>query len=91
MIKVLEARYLGDYRIELVFSDSMCGVFDVQAYRSTRQGPLLEPLHDEAYVRRFFIDAGALCWPNGLELSPARLYEISTPEVAAGELPVMDS
>jgi hypothetical protein len=40
-----------------------------------RKGPLLEPLRDEAYFRRLFIDAGALCWPNGLELAPARLYE----------------
>jgi len=24
---------------------------------------------------RLFIEAGALCWPNGLELSPSRLYE----------------
>ena len=24
-------------------------------------------------LQRLFIDAGALCWPSGLELSPARL------------------
>ena len=88
MIKLLEALYLGDYRIELVFSDGVCGIFDVHAYLSTRQGPLLEPLHDEAYVRRCFIDAGALCWPNGLELSPARLHDLSVLEAAAGDLQV---
>jgi len=37
----------------------------------------LGELRKEDYLRRFFIDAGALCWPNGLELSPARLYEAS--------------
>ena len=37
--------------------------------------PLLEPLRDSVYFARFFIDAGALCWPNGLELSPDRLHE----------------
>jgi hypothetical protein len=25
---------------------------------------------DQAFFERFFIDAGALCWPHGLELSP---------------------
>jgi hypothetical protein len=40
-----------------------------------RQGTLLEPLRDAGYFQRFFIDAGALCWPNGLEFSPERLYE----------------
>jgi DUF971 family protein len=83
MIKILEARYIGDYRIELVFSDDQSGIFDVNAYLSTRQGLLLESLRDEAYLRRFFIDAGALCWPNGLELSPDRLHEISHVAMAA--------
>ncbi len=83
MIKLLEARYLGAERIELMFSGGKRGVFDVRAYRSARQGSLLEPLRNEAYLKRFFIDAGALCWPNGLELSPARLHEISVSEVIA--------
>jgi len=26
---------------------------------------------------RVFLDAGTLCWPNGLELSPERVYEQS--------------
>jgi len=48
-----------------------------------RSGPLLVPLHDESYFKRVFIDAGALCWPNGLELSPQRLYETCTTSAAA--------
>jgi hypothetical protein len=36
---------------------------------------LLEPLQDQAFFERFFIDAGALCWPHGLELSPDRLHD----------------
>ena len=83
MIKLLEARYRGNYQIDLVFSDGQCRVFDVRAYLATRQGPLLDPLQDESYLQRLFIDAGALCWPNGLELSPARLHEISLLPIAA--------
>jgi hypothetical protein len=83
MMKLLEARYMGHHRIERAFSDGRRGVFDVGAYLTTRHGPLLEPLYDERYLQQFFIDAGALCWPNGLELSPARLHEISLLEIAA--------
>ncbi|MGL1833463.1 hypothetical protein ACKVEX_07640 [Rhodocyclaceae bacterium SMB388] len=36
---------------------------------------MLETLRDPVYFRRAFIDAGALCWPNGLELSAARVHE----------------
>jgi len=63
--------------LELTFSDHTQGVFDGAAYLSSRQGPLLEPLRDPAYFARCFVDAGALCWPNGLELSAARLHELS--------------
>jgi len=74
MIKILEAKYLGDFQIALSFSDGEKGNFDGHALLR-RTGPLLEPLRTEAYFRRCFLDAGALCWPNGLELSPARLRE----------------
>jgi hypothetical protein len=37
---------------------------------------LLDVLREPGYLDRFFIDAGALCWPNGLEISPARLHEL---------------
>jgi len=75
MIKVLEARCLDNYRVALTFSNGQEGVFDGHSLLQ-RNGPLLEPLRNEAYFRRLFIDAGALCWPNGLELSPARLVEL---------------
>ncbi len=74
MIKLFEARYLGDFQVAVSFSDGKEGVFDGHALLQ-RTGSLLELLRDENYFKRFFIDAGALCWPNGLELSPARLYE----------------
>lgn len=74
MIKIIAARYITDFRVALEFSDGACGEFDGRTLLQ-RNGPLLEPLRDENYFRRCFVDAGALCWPNGLELSPARLRE----------------
>lgn len=74
MIKLIEARYQSDFQVELSFSDGKKGIFDGRSLLE-RSGPLIEPLRDEAYFKRLFIDAGALSWPNGLELSPARLHE----------------
>ena len=37
---------------------------------------LRDKLRDPDYFARAFVDAGALCWPNGLELSPARLHAL---------------
>jgi hypothetical protein len=76
VIKVLTAIKNDSYKLELKFSDHTHGVFDANTYLASRSGPLLEPLRDPVYFKRFFIDVGALCWPNGLEISPARLHEL---------------
>ena len=76
MIKLLDAKTIAPHQLELTFSDYTHGVFDGAQYLSSRQGMLLENLRDPAYFARCFVDAGALCWPNGLELSAARLHEL---------------
>ena len=74
MNKTLDAPLVDAFRLALDFSDHTHGVFEAGAYLATRSGPLLDKLRDPAYFERFFIDAGALCWPNGLDLSPASLH-----------------
>ena len=44
---------------------------------------LKEPTVIKLLNARFFIDAGALCWPNGLEISPAKMYELAAVHHAA--------
>jgi len=78
MIKVLNANLKAPFELEIDFSDHTGRLFDANAYLGSHSGPLLEELSDSAYFQGFFIDAGALCWPNGLELSPARLRELTT-------------
>lgn len=79
MIKVLTLDHAGDFELVLTFSNGARGRFDGGAYLSTRQGPLLEPLRQADYFRRCFVEAGAVCWPNGLELSGTRVFELSHP------------
>ncbi|WP_296873296.1 DUF2442 domain-containing protein [Tibeticola sp.] len=77
MIKLLLVKPLAPHQLELHFSDGTHGLFDGAQYLSSRSGPLLDPLRDPTYFARCFVEAGALCWPNGLELSAARLHELS--------------
>jgi hypothetical protein len=74
MTKLIEAKWLGERLIELRFSVGLGGTWDATTLLK-RTGPPLDPLRDPGYLARFFIDAGSLCWPNGLELSPDRLHE----------------
>jgi hypothetical protein len=82
MIKLIEARYRGGFQVSLTFSDGAEGCFDGRELLQ-RSGPLLDALRDEAFFRRVFIDAGALCWPNGLELSPTKLRDTCVASAAA--------
>ena len=83
MIKLLNARSISEFQIEVEFSDGTSGVFDAQNYLQGRSGPLLDFLRTPQTFKRFFIDAGALCWANGLELSASRVKEMSTLHAAA--------
>ena len=78
MIKVLTCKPIADFTLSLKFSNGESGVFDSKAYLAEKQGVFLEPLKDAAYFQRCFVDAGALCWPNGLELSGQRVFDLRT-------------
>lgn len=83
MIKLLSAEYTENGLIALEFSDGNKGVFNLPLYLGDRTGSLLLPLADDDYARRCFIDAGALCWPNGLALSADRLRQLVSLSKAA--------
>ena len=76
MIKLLSVKPIAPHSLDLSFSDGTRGVFDGAEYLAARNGPLLDALRHPAYFARCFVDAGALCWPNGLELSAARLQAL---------------
>lgn len=76
MIKVLTCKAIAAFTLELKFSNGESGVFDAKSYLEEKRGSLLEPLREASFFQRCFVDAGALCWPNGLELSGQRVFEL---------------
>ena len=73
MIKIVNAEHLRDRVIRLAFNDGMVGEYDL-APIVAHDGPMVRPLRDPAYFQRFFLELGALSWPNGLDLSPAAIH-----------------
>ncbi len=72
MLDITQAKYIDKFQIAVTFSDGATGIFDAAPLLANR-GSLLVPLRDPEFFRAFFIDAGALCWRHGLELSPTRV------------------
>jgi len=77
MLHVVDAMYLEDYLIRITFNDGQIKVVDFQPY-TKRKGVFLL-LKDKTYFRNFFIDLHTVCWPNGADVAPERLYELGQP------------
>jgi hypothetical protein len=68
---VIRAEYRGGYTILLTFNDNLQKTIDFFEWLS---GPVFEPLRDQAYFCRFFVDGGTVAWPNGADIAPETLY-----------------
>ncbi len=68
---VVRAEYRGAHRILLLFND---GAEATVSFKHWLKGPVFEPLKDVQYFRRFFIDGGAVVWPNGADIAPETLH-----------------
>lgn len=77
---VVKAEYERAFLIHLTFSDGTEGTVDFEEWL---EGPIFEPLRDQDFFRRFFIEAGALSWPNGADIAPETLYEHTKSSTAA--------
>ena len=73
MTKIISARHREAFTIELCFSDDTMGTYDM-APIVERDTVLTRPLRDPAYFCSFYLELGALAWPNGLEFSPAAIH-----------------
>jgi len=73
MIKIVKAEHIDQYRIRLVFSDGKQGEYDLSPILA-KQTELTLPLKTPENFKAFFLEMGALCWKNGLELSPSSIY-----------------
>lgn len=73
MIDVVRIRRLGDYLLEIEFSNGAVGVRDF-SFVKDKTGPMAEPLKDPAYFARVFLEDGALTWPNGYDWDPIALH-----------------
>jgi hypothetical protein len=73
MIRITQAKLVATYVIRLEFSDGSTGDYDLSELVS-RDTVMVRPLADPEFFAGFFIELGALCWPNGFELSGSSIH-----------------
>ena len=71
---VIDARYLGDYKVWLEFNDGRKGVVDLS---DDLYGENLEQLRDRDRFAEFYLDYGlaTIAWLHGADFAPDYLYE----------------
>ena len=72
MPREVQAEYRGGHRTQLKFSD---GAEATVNFTRWLRGPVFDPLMDETYFQRFFLDGGTVVWRNGAYIAPETLHE----------------
>ena len=70
MPSVISAKYVGNYKIKVIFDDSTSGIADFKETIFTDHLDLIRELKDLEKFRDFKIDADTIVWGNGLDLAP---------------------
>ena len=63
LIWINNAKYLGDYRLALTFSNGNERVVDIKDFIATH--PLFSPLRDKQLFSQFQLDGWTVSWQDG--------------------------
>jgi uncharacterized protein DUF2442 len=77
--RVKQVRHLGEYRLELSFTDGVWGELDFRE-RVVGRGGVFRSLEDVDFFKQVKVDseAGTIFWPNEVDLCPDVLYSLVT-------------
>lgn len=76
-LHIREAKYVGDYRLQLRFNDGAEGVVDLS---DCLDGEVFQPLKAIEKFSAFKVDPDieTIVWENGADMAPEFLYERMT-------------
>jgi len=75
MIWVVNAGWIGDYRVFVEFSDGVAGVIDFREKLSSDHRQIVRDLLDIDRFKTVKVDYDTLCWESGVDFAPECLYE----------------
>ena len=72
------AVYLGDYKLLIEFTNGELRIADLSEVKNEKREAFRE-LSEVEYFKQFQINDWSLEWPNGYDIAPDYLYQISQP------------
>jgi hypothetical protein len=78
MVYVVSAEYAKGYLVDTVFNDGTRALIDLEPTIRNDARPIVRELLNVDLFARVSVDMDTLVWPNGVDLAPEYLYELST-------------
>ncbi len=72
--RIINAKYIKDYKVWLEFNDGKAGEVDLAEKISW--GEVFKPLQNIDYFKNFKIVGSTIAWKNKADLAPESLYEL---------------
>ena len=79
-IDIVSARYINEYKIELIFENGRSGIVDFAKF--IRMGGVFSRLADLNFFKRFHVneELGVIAWEDEIDVAPETLYSEATGE-----------
>jgi len=74
LLKIIEAKYISDYIIELTFNDGLTSKVDLKDHL---HGSIFQPLLDIQEFQKFSLNQWTIEWANGADLAPEYLHDLA--------------
>lgn len=74
MIGITNAKYLGEYRINVSFNNGESGDADLQEFIYNDQRPVFKALKNRDAFKEFKVECNILMWNSGADLAPEFVY-----------------
>ncbi|MBO9547694.1 DUF2442 domain-containing protein [Caulobacter sp.] len=71
-VRAVSIKALQGYRLNVAFSDGSSGICDFSKTVMS-SAEMVQPLRDEGFFSRVFLEAGAPTWPNGYDVDPSNM------------------
>lgn len=73
MFDIIEAKYIDEYKVRLVFENGATGEVDLQEY--AQKGGVFSGFRNKNYFMKLYVnkDLGTICWPDGQDIAPETL------------------
>ena len=77
LLKVINAKYIDNYKLQLSFNDGVKGVVDLREKIFTDHRSIFKPLQEVEFFKKFTQNRWTIEWQNGVNLAPEFLHKLA--------------